>query len=170
MVTTPVLVTYEESLLRTESSREEVIHGELHVIPLSTAYHNDIIQTIVEQMSAKLDQRLRAIWDTGFLIAERPRLTYRVPDLAIVDRAALKLVAERREVYVRFAPQAVIEVLSPSNRKGNVGQLLEDYLDLGVNEIIFIDPAERSVRINDKMASDGHFTVAGIPFELNSLL
>jgi len=166
---TPVLVSYEESLLRPESSLEEVVNGELHTMPPPAAKHNRILQRVLRSLYAEMDAALDFAWDVGFLIAEEPRLRYRIPDLAIADRRLLDLLAQEGAVYARFPPAVVIEVLSPANRKGDMAQLLQDYRDLRVREIVFIDPDKRVVSIDGIVVTGERFTIGGVVIEMKQL-
>lgn len=170
MVTaSPILVSYEESLLRAESQLEEVVNGELHIMPPASVPYNRLIRRIQAEIDRKLDSRLDLIWDTGFLISERP-LRYRIPDLAIVERAdSLWENIEGRDPYLRMSPFAVIEILSPANRKGQAAQLLQDYVDLGTTEMVFIDPEKQTVTINGELITGDKFSVAGVVLSLREL-
>jgi len=174
MVTAPpVLVSYEESLLRPESSLEEVVNGELHTMPPVTYPHTELSDAIHQLLANQLDRRiLKVKRDVGYLIAERPRLRYRIPDLAVVNvetsRQFLRQL-KQGDPYARFAPIAVVEVLSPSNRKGNVAQLLQDYRDLGVGEIVFLDPHKRIATVNGETSSGEVIQIAGITINLGEV-
>jgi len=167
---TPVLVSYEESLLRPESSLEEVVNGELHIMPPATYPQSDLIRVIHNLLYEQLDRLVFHLnWDAGYLIAERPRLRYRIPDLAAVEvETSRKFLRQRSQgdPYARFAPMAVVEVLSPSNRKGNVAQLLQDYRDLGVGEIVFLDPHKRIATVNGETSLNQVIQIVGVAINL----
>jgi len=171
-----VLVSYEQSLLRPESSLEEVINGELHSMPPASFAHNQVINHLQELFYAEMDAAYTLAPGTGFLIEERPRLRYRIPDVAVIERQAAKLSRRertQRDPYARFAPVSIIEVLSPSNRKGDVGQLLADYRDLGVAEVLLIDPEAQTVRHfkdNAEMSVGSQLVVArGVAIHLDQV-
>jgi len=58
-MSTAVLVSYEESLLRAESSLEEVINGELHIMRPVSFRHNRLIR-LIQQI---LDRNLSSDFD-----------------------------------------------------------------------------------------------------------
>lgn len=74
-----------------------------------------------------------------------------------------------RDPYDRFAPVSVFEVLSPSNRKGNVAQLLTDYRDLGVPEVVFLQPETNFVGLNGESVTGDTFSVAGVILTISDL-
>lgn len=171
MTASPVLVSYEESLLRPESSREEVINGELYIMPPATLPHARLIRLIQKKLDRSLGGRYDLTWETGFLFSESP-LRYRIPDLAVVDvEECNRFLSERTETdpYARFAPVAVVEVLSPSNRKGNVAQLLTDYRDMGVREIVFVHPLRKLVTRNGETLAGNTLDVVGVTLTISDL-
>jgi len=137
--------TYVDSLARPESAFEEAINGELHVMPPATIPHSLLLRAIKKLIDVQLPAPLDAIWGVGFLISEAP-LRYRIPDLAIVNLdllAADQAAHAERDPYTRIAPELVVEVLSPSNRKGSIHNLIRDYRDLGVKETLFLHPSRQ---------------------------
>jgi Uma2 family endonuclease len=96
------LITYEESLLMSESNLEEVIDGELRTMPPATKS-------------------------------------------AIVDRAAWKSdLRATSDPYSHIVPELAIEVASPANRKGALQQLLQNYADFGIPEVLLFYPESRT--------------------------
>lgn len=79
--------------------------------------------------------------DTGFLI-ERDPDTVRAPDLAFVRAERTKDVARRG--FVPFAPDLAVEVLSPSERPGEVLEKVAAWLRAGTSLVWVIDP-DRSI-------------------------
>ena len=74
----------------------------------------------------------------------------RIPDVLFVKRS--------REHIIEFkaiigAPDLIIEIVSASNRRDRLITLEADYCRLGVNEIIFIDPKRKNVRVLTKSGS-----------------
>jgi Uma2 family endonuclease len=62
---------------------------------------------------------------------------FRVADICLVAKAA------PREQIIQTPPVAVLEVLSPEDRKNRYTECLEDYRRMGVKNIWVIDPATR---------------------------
>lgn len=91
--------------------------------------------------------------DTGFKIASSPD-TVRAPDVAYVTRA--RAVAIERRGYAPFAPDLVVEVLSPGDRAGEVLARVADWLDAGARLVWVIDPVRREARVH---RPDGSLTL-----------
>ena len=69
--------------------------------------------------------------------------TTRVPDLAVFERSSIV----ERDGYIHSAPQGIVEVLSPANRREEREGKLADYAGLGVAEVWVISPEARAVEI-----------------------
>ena len=80
--------------------------------------------------------------DTGFKI-ERDPDTVRAPDAAFVARDRLGRISD--EGYAELAPDWVAEILSPSDRPGEVLEKVGQWLNAGVR----LDGGNRSVRAVD---------------------
>jgi len=136
------LITYEESLLLPEDKLSEIVRGELRRTPPPRLSHALLIETLDLLLRRNLDLRVFAILVSSFgqLIRREP-LTYRIPDLGVYQRN--KFVDEH---YISVIPELLVEVLSPANRKGNLGELIEDYQDLQAPEVWLVRPDERTVQ------------------------
>ena len=70
----------------------------------------------------------------------------RVPDLSFVSRDQFPS-GELPDVPVPvIAPDLAVEVLSPSNTKGEMQRKLVDYFTAGVRLVWYVDPREKTVR------------------------
>jgi Uma2 family endonuclease len=127
-----------------ESNLEEVIDGELLIMPPATNYHNVIVELLHLTFIRQMSSRLFCIQGTGFLLKREP-LSYRIPDLAVVDRTALKNdVRSTSDPYSHIVPELVVEIVSPSNRKGAVQRLLQNYAEFGIPEVLLFHPENRT--------------------------
>lgn len=86
-----------------------------------------------------------AIAEAGFLIAHNPD-TVLVPDVGFIstERAAS---ANDNEIYWPFAPNLAVEVVSPSDRPGEVKEKVHTWLDTGTRMVIIIDPRKQLVTV-----------------------
>lgn len=92
----------------------------------------------------------------------------RLPDLLFV-RADNTSIIHKDAIY--GVPDLVIEIISENDRPSDLIPLEADYRDLGVPEIIFIDPRKKRVRYLLKNETDydesflttGQLTLAGVP-------
>jgi Uma2 family endonuclease len=110
------LVTYEEWLQMPEVSEgiEEVVNGEIQVLPAPKWKDATIIENLRDLMAPQIDRQLVriAVSQSALVIRKRP-LTTRVPDLAVFERSSIV----ERDGYIHSAPQLIVEVLSPANRR-----------------------------------------------------
>jgi Uma2 family endonuclease len=144
MSTSTHLITYEESLLMPESNLEEVIDGELHTMPPATKHHNALIGLLCRWFLRQMSDDFELTQGTGFLLKRDP-LRYRIPDLAVVDRAAWKNdLRTTSDPYSHIVPALVIEIVSPANRKGARERLLQNYAEFGIPEVLFFHPESRT--------------------------
>ena len=74
----------------------------------------------------------------GLGIAQIPFLHYRVPDLCVFSIRKLEKETDRHYIWV--APELLVECLSPSNRKGDIAELLADYSSIRVPEVWLFYP------------------------------
>ncbi|MBT9332275.1 Uma2 family endonuclease [Paracidobacterium acidisoli] len=88
---------------------------------------------------------------------------FRIADICLVSRQA------PREQIIQTPPVAVIEILSPEDRRPRYAQRLDDYRHMGVKHIWVIDPATR--KGFDCSSRDwietSHFVVSGSPVHLD---
>ncbi len=137
MSTATHLITYEESLTLPESNLEEVVDSKLLTLPLATRNHNAIVAMLHEIFLLQMSREFMAIERTGYLLQRNP-LRYRIPDLAIVNRAVWKSdIRTTSGPYSHIVPQMVIEVAFPSNRKADLERLSSNYADFKIPEVLF---------------------------------
>src|SRR3954452_17842983 len=96
-------VTYEEwlEMPTVEDGIEEVVDGEIILMPPAKLRHAFIIENIATPLRPQLDQRYHVLTGSfGIVISEKP-LTCRNPDLAVIERASMA----EKDGYLRSAPQ-----------------------------------------------------------------
>jgi Uma2 family endonuclease len=139
-------VTYEEWLRLPEVSDaiEEVVNGEIRIMPAPKWNHCSIVSKIYDQIRSQVNSREVQVIAAQFgLIIRREPLTSRVPDLAVFE---LSTIVER-DRYVHSAPQLAVEVLAPANKRREREEKLGDYAALGVPEIWVVSPEARTVEV-----------------------
>jgi Uma2 family endonuclease len=72
-----------------------------------------------------------------------------VPDVAYLSYARLPYEAQQGTDEPKVAPDAVVEVLSPRDRRADVEEKMRVYLNAGTSVIFVVDPKNRLVRIRD---------------------
>ena len=147
MSTPTRLINYEDSLTMPENRCEEIVHGEVRLMPPAIKKHVYLIQALGKMLEAQLDPREHyVIYGGAGLGIERVPLTYRIPDLMVFRNQSLETDSAEtaaNDPYIWVAPELIVECLSPSNRKGSTQELLADYARIAVPEVWLIDPKLR---------------------------
>jgi Uma2 family endonuclease len=139
-------VTYEEWLRMPEVQEgiEEVINGEIRIMPPPKFKHTQIIDRLARRMWAQVDEREVEVTSSQLgLVIRRSPLTTRIPDLAVFELATIV----EEDGYIHSAPQLAVEVLSPANTRREREEKLGDYASIGVPEVWVISPEARTVEI-----------------------
>jgi Uma2 family endonuclease len=134
----------------------EIIDGE--VIPLAspTLKHQMVSRELFKRLDAlttarKLGQILYAPFD--FVVRRAPVRT-RQPDLFFLSRERLHDWAQLQEQpRLEFAPDLVIEILSPSETYTYWSEKLQDYYALGVPEVWLVDIDKRAIEVQVREAN-----------------
>ncbi|MEM7813115.1 MAG: Uma2 family endonuclease [Planctomycetota bacterium] len=71
----------------------------------------------------------------------------RVPDVAVVRRADIPGGVIPSDGYLRMAPTVAVEVISPSNRPGEMRTKREHYLSKGTELVWIIDPKREVIEV-----------------------
>ena len=142
----PKRVTYEEWLQMPEvdDAIEEVIDGEVILMPPAKMRHARIIKKLSKALFLQLDTDVYDVLTGSFgvVISERP-LTCRTPDLAVSEvRSSIE-----KDGYLRSAPQLIVEALSPSETRRVNDRKLRDYASIGTPEVWVINPSDRAVEV-----------------------
>jgi Uma2 family endonuclease len=133
----------------------EIIDGE--VIPLASPRlkHQVIVKRLLQQIDRfvqpkRLGELLTAPFD--FVIRRAPVRT-RQPDLFFLSRERLHDWTHLQEQpRLEFAPDLVIEILSPSETYTYWSEKLQDYYALGVPEVWLVDIDKRAIEVQVREA------------------
>lgn len=139
-------VSYEEwlGMPEVQDAIEEVVNGEIRIMPAAKLTHALIVQEIFEPLRAQLDRKTVLVLITNFgLIIRKKPLTSRVPDLAVFNLSTM--IAE--DGYIHSPPQLAVEVLSPSNTRAEREEKLGDYASIGIPEVWIVSPEARTVEV-----------------------
>ena len=111
---------------------------------MATQYaHEDLFRFLIVILSLYADKhKLGTILGSRTLV---PIETYtgRLPDILFVQKERESIIEEKRLVD---APDLVIEILSPSDRKAKVMQRQSNYQQIGVKEFWIIDQPHKEIR------------------------
>jgi Uma2 family endonuclease len=146
ILTNSKTVTYEEWLRMPEvtDAIEEVVNGEIRIMPPAKWKHALIIEQLHTALKAQLDASGVLVLVTQFgLVIRKSPLTSRVPDVAVFQRSTIV----EQDGYIHSAPQLAVEVLSPANTRREREEKLADYASLGVPELWVVSPEARTVEV-----------------------
>jgi Uma2 family endonuclease len=122
--------------------------------PIKDQLHDWILSNLHDSLSPYVKaRRLGAVtWEqVGYNITQLGEQEESVwaPDLAFVGRekARLALDARQRKEYPRFAPDLVVEVVSPSQSKPEMAERAQRWLAAGTRLAWFIWPEEQRVDV-----------------------
>ena len=138
------LTAYDLASLPDDERRHGLEEGWLVSEPLPSLRHDRVRRTLERILEAHVaNHGLGEVFgEAGFVLARNPD-TVRGPDLSFVARERLVGID-----YGRFfdgAPDLAIEILSPSNRPGQVRAKVADYLAAGCHLVWVVDPEARTV-------------------------
>jgi Uma2 family endonuclease len=133
----------------------EIIDGE--VIPLAspTLKHQVILKRLLQQIDRfVLPKRLGELLTAPFdFVVRRAPVRTRQPDLFFLSRERLHDWAQLQEQpRLEFAPDLVIEILSPSETYTYWSEKLQDYFALGVPEVWLVDIDKRAIEVQVREA------------------
>jgi Uma2 family endonuclease len=161
MGTTARTVTYEEWLNMpvVEDAIEEVVNGEVRIVPPNKWKHAVIVENLSEALKSQVDRKaVRVVGSVFGLIVRKTPLTSRVPDLAVF----LKQNIVEQDGYIHSSPELVVEVLSPANTRREMTGKIRDYESLGVPELWIISPEAQTIEVvlleNGKLVTHGVVT------------
>src|SRR5262249_34988706 len=139
-------VTYEEWLRMPEvrNAREEVVDGEIRIMPPPTVRHAKIAQRLCNQFVRQIDDReVFATCSIVGLVIHREPLVAREPDVAVFRTRTMV----ERDGLVESPPELVAEVLSPANSRSAMDRKLADYAKLGVPEVWVVSPEGLTIEV-----------------------
>lgn len=146
-------MTLDEFMALPDDTRAELVDGVLVLSPATGGPHG-FINTRLSWLLANhvYGQDLGYLFDssTAFLLRPTPPLV-RSPALAFVPRAQLPNGVPRGPVTA--PPALAVEVMSPSNRPGEIARKVAEYFRHGCALVWVVDPDDRSVTVH-----------AGVPF------
>ena len=161
-----------------DDGKYELVDGELLHMSPAGARHGNIATRLLARIHVFVTERkLGHVFDgqTGFRL---PDGNLRSPDVSFV--AAERLPEGIPTGFLQMAPDLAVEVLSPTDRAGDVAHKVGEYLGVGVRLLWVIDPEKlaavvyrpgttpRTVRQDG--ALDGEDVLPGFSYPLRELL
>ena len=163
MGTTTHLMTAEELFwLPDDGLRHELIKGE----HLTMSPPGELHGAVAMNLSILLGQYIKSrnlgqmyAAETGFKLESDPD-TVLAPDIAFIRRERVGVLTQK---YRAGAPDLVVEVLSPDDRKRKVEDKTARWLGLGASVVWLVDPKQRTV---DVRLADGRQNLLTVDDEL----
>jgi Uma2 family endonuclease len=173
MATTRLMTIEDLERLPDDGQHYELIDGELLTMPPTGEEHNASSLSLLRQFLAYVDETgigQLYIATQGFVLRRDPD-TVLEPDIAIVIADRLRP-PEERKGYVPGSPDFVVEIVSPTDRRGKIERKIRTYLDAGVRLLWLVDPIRRRVTVyrpgyepieySDDDVLDGHDVLPGL--------
>ena len=138
-----------EELLRLDAGgrRTELVRGVLVVREPAGYQHGEVASELANRLTNHVKAgglgRILAA-ETGFKLVSAPD-TVRAPDIAFVRTE--RLPTPPPAGFASFAPDFVVEVLSPGDRPGKVLAKVADWLEAGTKLVWLVDPIRRLARV-----------------------
>src|SRR5438105_4638712 len=128
-----------------EDKRYELDEGELIEMPKPAYKHNRILIRLTSKVFFYFETNpIGEVLNSENLYALAP-VTRRAPDVAIILGDRQRELADAKVIHI--VPDIVVEVLSPSERPGEIHRKLTQYFQAGVKEAWMIDPETASAEI-----------------------
>ncbi len=136
--------------------RYELVRGQMVVQePVAGYSHGHSQGTLIRRLGNWMEAfgEGTILGPTGCIISDSPA-TVRGPDISVL----LKRRSSEGEPgnWIRGAPDVAIEILSPSNRPGEMRDKISDYFAAGALRVWIVDPKTRTVTIR---GADGSKTI-----------
>lgn len=155
---TPLMTAEELLELSIPDKCTELVRGRLIVREPPGFQHGDTAARLLVALgnfatATKLGRVLAA--ETGFTLFRAPD-TVRAPDVAFIRTE--RLPTDRLYGFAEFAPDLVVEVLSPSDRRGKVLEKVTDWRTAGTALVWVVDPVRRIARVYRRDGTEAQLT------------
>ena len=143
----PALLTADElQHVYVPDKRVELVRGLLVVRELPGMRHARVAMDLALALGAHVRAAAlgRVYAEAGFKLASNPD-TVRGPDVAFIRRD--RIPDPEPTGFAHFAPDLVVEVISPGDRAGEVLAKVADWLSAGTRLVWVLDPARRVARV-----------------------
>ena len=146
-------LTFEAWLALPETKqRYEIVDGVMMMPPAPTPTHQWIMQRIFLRLTNFVEDRALGVVLIApvDLMIQRDPLRTRQPDILYLsaERTGIKGLDELRGLqFLEVPPDLVVEVLSPSNSRGDIEERLADYERIGVAECWLVSPEAETIEV-----------------------
>ena len=140
------IFTYDD-INRLPEGNYEIIDGERHDMTPTGFEHGDLEAGLGEFLRKHLkDKGYVAVGEIGVLIKRKP-FRLRAADVVYISKEKSP---ERPKGILEIPPDLIIEIISESNTAWEMTDKVKDYLSIGVERIILIDPLTQTVSLYQK--------------------
>lgn len=137
-------LTYEDYAKLPEGAPYQLIGGELVLTPAPILYHQDVSANMGGEMRAfVIGHRYGKIYFPPTDVYLDNHETYQ-PDIVFVSSDRKGILQKKR---IEGAPDLVVEVLSPTTARFDLGEKFANYEKYGVLEYWIIDPVSKTIEI-----------------------
>ena len=146
---TQTLITADELLgMPDDGKRYELIEGELIEMAPAGFRHTNIGARIIGLLFQHTDKNdLGELMNAdGGVFLQRDPDTIRVPDVGFISKERLPP-GEGPSGFIEIIPDLVVEVVSPSDRAGQVQAKIEQWIEHGVRLVWVVYPECRSIMV-----------------------
>lgn len=138
--------TYED-INRLPDGNYEIIDGERRDMTPTGFEHGHFEGKFFELLSRHFkDKGYVAVGEIGILINKKP-LRLRAADVVYISKEKSP---QRPKGILEIPPDLIIEIISESNAAWEIMDKVKDYLSIGVERIILIDPLTQTVSLYQK--------------------
>lgn len=137
---TSLVTAAEFSQMPDPGHPQELVRGVIVDMPPPKFRHGKVCNRVANLLTNFVDEHsLGHVLgnDSGIVTEQRPD-TVRGPDVSFVSFAKVPRDAEPE--YLTIAPDAVFEVVSPSDRRSEIHYKVAEYLLMGVAAVYVVDP------------------------------
>jgi len=122
----------------------EIIDGEIVEMTPTGFEHGDYELNLASFLKNHLkDKGYISVGEVGVLISKNP-LRIRGADIVYVSKEKIK---EKPKGILEIAPDLIIEIIFPNNTVSEIEEKVEDYLKIGVQKVMLINPQTQKVFI-----------------------
>jgi len=142
------LLTAEEFAEMNDGVLSELVRGEIVEMNVPKFRHGEVCASFafLLQSIVRSENLGRVLTNGSGIITERDPDTVRGADVAFFSFSRVPA-GKPIDGYAEIAPELVAEVLSPSDRWSALHQKVSEYLAMGVDTVLVIDPQEERVHV-----------------------
>lgn len=141
MLAAEYLTAEDLEKIHDKDHRYELVDGRLLVREPAGYTHGSVAARLIARLVTYVDQNALGVvlaTDAGYILRRGPD-TVRAPDTSFIARD--RIPHPRPRSFAEMAPDLAVEILSPSNRRGQIAARERDLFQAGTRLIWVLDPA-----------------------------